>query len=141
MIVEVLSSEVWKELAKEAHLCCFGELRPSTMDRISFALLTSEDEKPLGYLTARELDSESVYLQYGGAFPDTRGTINSLKVYKSMLLKLKEIGFIRATTYIENINKPMLKFAMKCGWTITGLRTFKNAILLEHQIEFDGMEI
>lgn len=46
-----------------------------------------------------------------------------------------EKDYKRITTYIENKNTPMLKFAMKIGFRITGIRNYKNEILLEHLLE------
>jgi hypothetical protein len=136
MIVNQLSPLQWSELAEEAHLLCFNEVRDCSMDRIDFALYTTDGNKPLAYMTCKELDSETIYLQYGGSFPETQGTANSFRAYNQMLFRLKELGYKRAGTYIENTNKPMLKFAMKAGWLITGLRNFENTLLLEHTIKF-----
>lgn len=135
------SPEKWAEYSKEAHLLCFGEVRVVEMDRISFALLATDEEKPVAYMTIQELDGLTVYLQHGGSFPETRGSANSWRAYVSMLNHLKEMGYTRAGTYIENTNKPMLKFAMKAGWLITGIRTFEGSVLLEHQLKFEDMEV
>lgn len=136
MIVNQLSPSQWSELAEEAHLLCFNEVRDCSMDRIDFALYTTDGNKPLAYMTCKELDSETVYLQYGGSFPETQGTANSYRAYQAMLKSLPELGYKRAGTYIENTNQPMLKFAMKAGWLITGTRFFEGTLLLEHTIKF-----
>jgi hypothetical protein len=137
--VEVLTSDQWKEMSKDAHLICFDEVRDPSMERISFALLVVDDEKPIAYSTVRELDSESVYMQYGGSFH--KNTHSSFKAYSLMIQRLKEMGFLRATTLIENKNAVMLKFAMKIGWLIIGCRFFEGSILLEHLIKFSDMEV
>ena len=130
------SKDEWKVLAADAHAICFHELRDPEMDRIDFALLAVDEEKPLAYMTVRELDAKSAYLQHGGSFDHTRGTANSYRSYLALLNALKEKNYTRAGTYIENTNTPMLKFAMKAGWLITGIRTFEGSILLEHQLQF-----
>lgn len=139
MKVVALSPDEWQQMSAEAHLVCFGERRDPSMDRIDLVLM-AVDEEPLAYMTIRELDSETAYLQYGGAFPSAKGTTTSFRSYMAMLEHLKMAGYKRAGTYIENTNKPMLKFAMKAGWTITGLRTFEGSVLLEHQMNFKDME-
>ncbi len=65
-----LGPEKWSIFSEDAHRACFSELRPAYTDRIDYALLAHDphDRGVLGYVTVRELDSESVYWQYGGAF-------------------------------------------------------------------------
>ena len=140
MKVERITPIEWTKFGAEAHLVCFGEKRDTQLDRIDFALLAA-DEKPLAYMTCKELDGESIYLQYGGAFPSAKDTFLAFKSYAAMLNRLKEMGYKRAGTYIENKNKVMLKFAMKAGWLITGVRTFEGDVLLEHQMNFSDMEV
>lgn len=135
-----MKPQEWADYSKEAHLLCFNEIKAVDMDRISFALLAVDEEKPVAYMTIQELDGMTAYLQHGGSFPETRGSANSWKAYVSMLKYLKEMGYVRGGTYIENTNKPMLKFAMKAGWLITGIRTFEGTVLLEHQIKFEELE-
>ncbi len=128
----------WKEYSESAHMMAFKENRSSDMDRIDYALLVinSDNDTPLGYVTVRELDAESVYWQYGGATPASIRSITSYRTYEEMI-KWTSTRYKRITTLIENDNIPMLKFAMSVGYRIIGCRTFKNSILLEHLIEFD----
>jgi hypothetical protein len=139
MKLEIFPSDEWKALAQNAHLACFGEIRDPAMNRIDYALMAADDGTPCAYMTCRELDSESVYMQYGGAFPGTKGTIKSLQSY-AMFLRFLSEKYKRGTTLIENTNHPMMKFAMKMGLNITGVRYFKEngetKILLEHAIEW-----
>jgi hypothetical protein len=125
----------WKDFSAQAHVVCFDEVRPPDLDRIDFALIAGDESGPVAYMTCRELDAESVYMQYGGAFPESRGTVKSFKGYTLMIAELAK-NYVRASTLIENKNSPMLKFASKVGLIIIGMRTFKNQILLEHAVEF-----
>lgn len=132
----VLNTDEWEQISESAHLVVFNEKRPSTMNRIDLAILVEdENKKPLGYGTYRELDSESVYMQYGGCFPGTINTSFSWPVYSAAIDKLFSIGYLRANTLIENENIPMLKFAFKKGFRIIGIRTFKNKIYCELLLE------
>jgi hypothetical protein len=131
----LLSPDEWTQYAENAHLICFDEKRPSEMNRIDFALLVVEGNVPLGYMTCREVDNETVYMQYGGAFPSLKGTIKTWNAYCKMMDYLKS-RFVRATTLIENTNQVMMKFAMKMGLQIIGIRNFKTQIFLEHFIEW-----
>lgn len=133
MKVVKFTSEQWSKYAETAHLICFDENRPADMNRIDFALVVEEDSVPLCYTTCREVDSETVYMQYGGAFPSAKGTIKSYAGYGLIIEHLLH-NYANITTLIENKNTVMLKFAMKVGFLITGLRNYKNTVLLEHSI-------
>lgn len=121
----------WKLVSEDAHLVTFNELRPCDMNRIDFALVVW-NENPLGYMTCREFDSETIYISYGGAFEKS---FKVLEGYKAMIKSLKET-YKRATTLIENNNIPMLKMAMSQGFLVTGIKNFKNQIYLELSQEF-----
>lgn len=135
MKIQAISSDEWKQCAEDAHLICFGEKRPADMNRISFALLTTKDGLPQCYMTVREVDSESAYMNYGGAFPSAKDSHKAYQSYQMMLDFLKS-RYRRASTLIENTNLVMLKFAMKQGLLVTGIRYFKDSILLELSIEW-----
>lgn len=131
MYVEKMSPESWREISETSHVVCFKEVRPADMERISFALVAFEENTPLGYITCRELDSESLYIQYGGAFPTSEKSVLAWRCYEKFHRAIKEMRFKRVTTYIQNINIPMLKLAMKMGYRIIGVRFFNNEIFCE----------
>jgi len=133
--VDKINRGEWISMSRDAHLICFNEARDPMMDRIDFALINSRDGEPLNYCTVRELDSESVYWQYGGAFPNTKGTTTSFYSYKRNADWCFNEGYERITTYIENNNLAMLKIALKVGFLIIGTRTFKGHIMLELLLE------
>lgn len=130
--ISVLPKHEWDEYAENAHLICFGEHREKSFNRYDFAVVAeNEDGVPLAYSTVRENDAESAYMQYGGAFPSSKGTILSFKGYVEIVNYLKK-RYKNINTLIENKNTPMLKFAMSVGFRIIGIRNFKNEIYLEH---------
>lgn len=133
--VKKISKEEWRQMSENAHLICFNEHRPSSMDRIDFALLNVRDTDALDYCTVRELDEESCYWQYGGAFPNTKGTPTPVHSYKRYAEWCFANGYKRITTYIENTNIAMMKIALHVGFRIIGTRTFKNHILVEFLLE------
>ena len=135
--VKKLDSEEWKCLSEYAHKICFKEKRDWDFDRIDFALLCYEGGNPMGYVTCREIDKETLYWQYGGSFDETRGTIRSWACYEKLTNFVREMGYARITTLIENTNTVMIKFAMKMGYLIQGLRYFKGHVLLENILEFN----
>lgn len=135
--VKRLSSDEWKRLAKDAHLICFNEDRPSYKDRIDYAMLAvSANDVPMGYITVRELDDEMAYWQFGGVFPSVKDTALSYRTYAAGV-DYARTRHKRILTYIENKNVVMLKFAMKAGFRIIGTKNFKGKILVEHMLEFE----
>lgn len=136
--VKKLEADVWVAAFSEyAHQGVFGELKPRNLDRIDYALLAIKDESPLGYMTCREMDANTVYWQYGGMFEPFRKSILCMRVYEGFRdFHMK--SYKRCLTYIENINISMLKMAWKIGFRIIGVRNYQGSILLEHLLEFGG---
>jgi L-amino acid N-acyltransferase YncA len=132
-----IDAQAWKEIYSEnAHLIAFSKHKPATSERIDFALIVAKDALALGYVTCRELDAETVYWQFGGAFPSAKDTILSWQGYANMAEWCKVNGYKRITTLIENLNMPMLKMAMKVGFRVIGCRTFGGKVYLENLLEF-----
>lgn len=136
IVVEKFSPREWEQFSETAHRICFKEHKPSEWDRIDFALMVKNNSRLLGYLTCREIDAETLYWQFGGAFPQTKDTATSFKGYEAFVAYCKPL-YKRVTTLIENTNTVMLKMAMKVGFRIVGIRFFKGTILLEHLLEFN----
>lgn len=135
MTVIKYSQDDWVKLSEGVHLEIFNEYRSKDLNRIDFALVAFEDEKALGYITCKEFDSESIYIGFGGIFPDIQKTTKAFSVYCKGLEYLKD-HYLRATTLIENTNIPMIKMALKAGLKITGIKNFENTILLEFSISW-----
>lgn len=134
-----LSAEEWKLLSMDSHAVVFEEKRPPYMDRIDFAIMTVDDETetPLCYVTVRELDAETVYFQYGGAYPSAKGTSKSYESYKQLIDWTRK-RYKRATNLVVNENIKMLQFCFAQGFRIIGVRTFKGQVLCELLLEFEG---
>jgi hypothetical protein len=138
--VDILTPEQWKTLSADAHKSVFHEIMPEGRERLDLVIMmvTKDDagfvQRIHGYITCRELDSDSLYLIYGGAFPGTHSTSLSFPAYSTAIAwakkKYKKIGML-----VENTNAPMLKFAMKSGFLITGLRVYEGKIMLENSMD------
>lgn len=134
MIVKRVEKDNWNTLSEDAHGVVFGEKMPRDLPRYDYALVCENAERRLvSYATVRELDAESVYWQYGGVFPAFRKTPKSFEAFSMQvdwcLERYKRLSFL-----VENDNKAMLRMAAKKDFMITGVRTFKNLVLLEHAI-------
>ena len=138
IVVHKLSVKQWEDLAEKAHGVVFNESRPAHFDRVDFALVAVDDDQKLmiGYTTMREISHDTIYWQYGGSFPEYRGTPIAAKGYALFIQWCKEHGYKRITTLIENNNKAMLKLAAFNDFIIVGVRNFKGKVLLEHGLEF-----
>jgi hypothetical protein len=133
--LSIIPKKDWDLYAESAHLICFGELRPKELNRYDFTIVAeNKDGVPLVYSTIRENDSVSAYMQYGGAFPSSKGTILSYRCFIEIVEWLKQ-KYRHINMLVENKNKPMLKFAMSAGFEIIGIRNFKNEIYLELLME------
>lgn len=140
MTVKKVTKEDWAELSEKAHLIVFNQNSKPEMERIDYALMVESNSGiPLQYATCRELDGESVYVQYGGSFPGTKGSTRSLRCAEKLLEWAEFAGYRRVSFFVENTNEAMLKLAMRLGFLIVGVRNFKNKILLEHFKEFQGV--
>lgn len=138
MRIERYEKDTWKELAESAHQICFEEKRSINLDRVDFALFAiTHSGIPAAYVTCRETDSESLYWQYGGAFPSVKGTVGSYNAYTGFYNWTKE-RYKRVNTLIENKNSKMLKMAASVGFIITGIKNFNGTVLLEHSVEFEN---
>lgn len=134
MKIVKVAGDAWRwSFSEVAHKAVFGKLKPAERDRIDFAYLfvKPETDKPIGYVTCRETDSETLYWQYGGILEAYRNSVVGLRVVKAALEKCLE-DYQRVHCLIENTNRPMLGLALKSGMKITGLRTYGNSVLLEH---------
>lgn len=137
MIIERLTPNQWSELSENAYKASFGNYRPSTKDRVDFALLGVESGVPVGFITCYEHDSETIYWQFGGAFP---GTLKTLKVleYYSQAVDWCRGRYKKILTFIENTNLAMLRLAMKVGFRISGVRYYNGSILVEHSLTLEA---
>lgn len=132
--VRRISAEDWMPVSELAHGVAFGETRPACKDRIDFVIIAEKCGHPVGYITARETDAESVYWQFGGIFGGPLGQMGLLSYLDA--INLMRQSYSRITTLIHNSNVVMLKLALKCGFLVTGIKTFEGRTLVECSLEF-----
>lgn len=139
VFVDCLSSTEWRHLSESAHLVVFDESRPAEYDRIDYALVVRRDQELLGYATVRELDRESVYWQFGGAFPGAEKTVKVWPTYQALIEWTRKRGYKRITTLVENENVPYLRLAHKAGFRICGIRICEEGrIFPELRLKLEG---
>lgn len=140
VVAEKIPAEEWKVLDELSHTICFGEKRPSDLNRHHFVMAGFLGKELMGYTTCIEMDSETVYLQHGGAFPNYEKSLYVLQSYKALLDSLRPT-YKRAWTRVKNTNLVMLKLALKMGFLITGTYQFKGDTLVELELEFKNEEV
>lgn len=129
--LEVITPERWKDLSNFAHAISFGKRYPADFERVDFAILAvSKCEVPMGFITVKEMNKAHIYWQYGGTFPGTLGTLSSYKIYEAAR-NLCAQSFKTVGTFIENTNIVMLKFALKLGFQIVGVKHIFDVTYVE----------
>jgi hypothetical protein len=137
LVIHKLKKEHWDEVyAKNAHEAVFAETYNPASSRADFALLVvrKDLDEPVLYATVQEVNGLSVTLEYGGSFPNHRGSPITFKAYEAILDMLRE-SYEQAYMMIRNDNRSMLKFALKKGFLVTGVSVgAQGALLLEHTL-------
>lgn len=128
--VDQIPKKEWDLLSEKAHLITFNEKKPVDWDRIDFALIIRNGDDLMAYVTCRETNFETLYWQFGGAFPGTRSTSLSYACYREAIDWCRG-KYKRITTLIENTNVVMLKMALKAGFLVVGTKVFNGHVLLE----------
>lgn len=129
MKIHKLSSEQWKGLSKSAHMAVFNKVRPPEVDRSDFVYFVTEDDKPFGYISVKEMDSSTAYLQFGGVVPDKRGSVKTYKGFVSVLEELAE--YKNLTCFVENTNRVFIKMLLQLGFLVVGTRTLNKKIFVD----------
>lgn len=140
MIIDKLTEAEWKNsYMKNMYDSAFGEIRKVEIEKCDFVLIAKNSEfKPVGFVTCHEMDSETLYWQFGGASKEIKNTFHVLNHYINFI-KWSISRYKRITTRIENTNTAMLKIAIKCGFIIYGIWNFKNTVYLELCYEQGGI--
>lgn len=140
MRVSVVKKEDWLD-SWQMHRCyaqVFHGERSSQIERPSFAFLCTEDERIKAFITCVEMDSETLYWQFGGAFDQIKGTLKVKKALMSCLAESRVLGFKRVRFMVENGNVSMIKLALHCGFLICGTYFAKETIFVEFVTELGG---
>lgn len=125
-------------LVESAHMVCFKEERPWYVNTFTFALMVEDDDGvPLAYCTCLEMDTASIYMQHGGAFPSAEKGPKTVRAYHKMIQYLRD-NYERASTIIKNNNIAMIKLAYSAGFEIHGVDYMHDGIFLHLLNDFSG---
>lgn len=136
--IERVEKEMWvNEFSKHAHISVFDKDESVNEHGCDYALIVTHEDSPVVYTTIKNAAPGCVVLEFGGSFPRFRGSRLVYPAYVSILEHLKR-DHDAAFMIVRNDNKPMLKFALKSNFRVTGISfNAKGAPLLEHKLTFD----
>lgn len=135
MAITFYTKDDWRETAPLAHICVFDKVIGPDLERVDFALVVGDKQTPHGYITVKEHDGQTAYLQRGGLFEQVRGKGLSEPQFLECLDWFWGRGFTKVFFNVKNDNIPMIKLGLNTGFKISGMRQFKQELLLEMMIE------
>jgi hypothetical protein len=137
--LELITAKQWEGMSAFAHRISFGKSYAAGFERVDFAILAIDAcEIPMGFITVMELNKNHIYWQYGGVFPGTKDTVNSYKIYAGAR-DLCAQTYKSVSTFIENDNITMLKFAFKLGFKIIGMKHIFDKTCVELFLNLERM--
>lgn len=137
MIASIVKKEDFLNIVEDAHMAVFSDDLKKDYFRFDFAIAVHDKSEPIGYTLIHELSSEDVEMTYGGIVADHRG-VATKDAFKSVLGRLKELGYKGVIAQVENKNIPMLRLALSENFLIIGNRLNKmgkNFVLLTKNLE------
>jgi hypothetical protein len=131
LTAKIIDGEKWRNnFSDMAHEVCFGTSERSRIDAIDFAVLGFVGQDLGGYITCKIMDSESLYIQHGGAFPTFLKSVYVVPGYL-MWIDMCMKDYKRISTKVKADNVAMIKLAFKAGFCIVGTTIFKNELYVE----------
>ena len=139
MTIDKIPLSEWKsKYMQNMYLESFGGERNDLIEKCDFVLIArNENIQPVAFITCHEMDTETIYWQFGGACDNIKKSIRVMSHYVHFLVWCMA-RYKRVTTRIENTNTAMLKMAIHCGFVVYGIWNFKNKIYLELCYEAGG---
>ena len=140
LVYSRISKEEWRErFSHNARMSVFGEDLDPAVERIDFAYLVADGSTDQLYIycTFYEMDSTSLYLSFGGAFPDSRGTDKTKEALLGLYKYLGKNGYKTVNYHCKNTNPAMIKLGLKTGAVIVGMSVSPRSILLEHYVDLE----
>jgi hypothetical protein len=134
-----VEKDLWlKEFSENAHLSVFEPdvgYEPGSLD---FALMTIDEEKdaPIIYTTVKDLPKKGAYIEFGGSFPDYRGSSKVLRAFIQMTDYFRVENYKFVCFGCRNNNIPMNRLGLSAGYIPTGMLYDREKLFLEYTKEF-----
>jgi len=139
MKVTLFSRQEWLEyFGNDAHFSVFKESVGDTLNKSFFdaAAVVFDNTLPVIYTTVKQLSEDSVYLEFGGSFPEYRGSFKVLKAFKLLIETFKNSGALMVGFATKNDNVAMQKLGLGAGFLPCGFHTTKSGVFIEYTLNF-----
>lgn len=137
MRVVRISPEDWAKHHHVAHTVVFDEEPEADNSCTDFTLVVEDkEETPIIYTTVSDMAKGHACMEFGGSFPDHRGTPTVGKAFLMLLGWFKENGYTSVSFVTRNDNMAMLKLGWFGGFKIVGCSLSQRGLLLENRLEF-----
>lgn len=120
----------FEAMAEDAHMAIFGEFKDRKSNRFDFVILVEEEVRtqllkqeervPVGLMACKEIDAESVWILYGGAFEKFRKTSIIVPGFH-MMIDFLRTKYKRVRIDSKTSNIAMIKLAYSKGFEIVGV--------------------
>jgi hypothetical protein len=137
--VDYYSREDWlKYFADVAHAAVFDPDVVRQEGGFGFALLVIDEEKdePIIYVTCAKNPAGGAYIEYGGSFPNSRGSQKVLRAFQLVNKWFEEKGFTHSGLMTRNTNKQMNRLALATDYFVTGVHMDDGRLYLDYTREF-----
>lgn len=130
IVIDKIRPQEFKKYEDDAHTIVFGERRPHGLSTHHFVLMMCKDGEVGGFCTAIEMDKHTLYLQYGGVFPNFANSLYVFMGFQKMIAWTSK-HYKQVWARIDQNNFTMLKMANKVGFDVCGTWTFDGRTYLE----------
>lgn len=138
MKIEFYEREYWLEhFELHAHAAVFEPGVSRNEGGFHFALMVVDEETdtPIIYVTCLKTTAGGVFIEYGGSFPDFRGSMKVLRAFRAVNEWFKINLFKYAMLATRNTNAAMNKLALADDYFVTGVHTDDGRLYLDYTKE------
>lgn len=139
-IVQIDRVEWIKNFQNDAYKKVFEDDDTSSMDRSlfdhAFVVVDDKTEMPIIYNTIKQSSTDSVFIEFGGSFPEYRGSMKVKPAFKILLDMYKNGGAKVVHLNTKNTNVAMQKLALSTGFTQFGVHLSAGNLFLEYALIF-----
>jgi len=137
-MILAFSREEWiKRFQAPAYQAAFAK-DPSDMDPSLFDLailgVDEETDKPISYMTCKQQSEHAIFIEYGGVFPDFRGSPKSQQFFNDGMTYLQKAGAKIINFATTNDNVKMQIMGLKAGFRCMGCYMDGSKLFLEYSL-------
>lgn len=143
MEVVNIDRKTWLEkYSKNAYMSVFGredhDLQEASLFDAALMVMDEESNCPIIYTTIKQTTAKSVFIEFGGSFPDYRGTAKVKPAFEKLCAYLKEAGAEFVTLSTKNTNIAMNRLALSVGFIPSGMNFNKEGAFVDYVLSAKG---